>query len=448
MNKTHKILNHIYFLLIAGLAVAFADIRTLNDASLYLKVNSLFFADGLSGLFASGVPKISATIFSLIAILPAYIIFLFLQYGLKRANIVNAFLITLSCSSVLFSKPYTFFETTYIAQGVPVIIVVLRVCMTCFLEILLWGIWTYNLFKQGKLRKAFLLLLLFPAGIVAVFCLFDLAGIIKYADFAVIAVLFFFNISALKNLEVTSRIFGMIFYVLLVISLFTYSQQLLPEKKKIDFFESTYTALENKGQISYYDAREAEISPLILQRYGNKQINSEFLTYSLFKHQKSIVVLFPQGEIIDALKKENINYENVPQEMFSYKTVKSYTWFADSTLASYDTISSIVFNWYIPVLPLDSIYISIERKGSNNGFIMIMGYDNRRVPSFIAWENMTEYFKKNMKHEENREWHLLEKDCFIPPKTEELRFYINSSVGEEMYFRNLKIEVRRSEIRF
>ncbi len=387
--------------------------------------------------------------FSLIAILPAYIIFLILQHGLKRTNIVYALLITLSCSSVLFFNPYTFFEATYIAPGVPVVVVILRACTTYFLEILLWGIWTYSLFKQGQKIKALLLALLFPAGIAAVFCLFDLAGIIKYADFTVIVALFFFNVVALKKLNIFRNSPILIFYILITLSLFTYSQQLLPEKRKIIFFESTYIALQDKDQISYYDARHAEFSPLVLQRYGNKQINSEFLTYSLFKHHKSVVVLFPQGEIIDALKNKNINYENVPEDMFSYKTIETYTLFTDSTLSCYtDTTSSTIFNWYIPVQPSDSVYISIERKGSNNGFIMFMGYDNRRVPSFIAWENMTQYFKKTGKHEENLEWKILEKKIFIPSKTEELRIYINSNKDEEIYYRNLKVEIRRSEVKF
>jgi hypothetical protein len=356
---------------------------------------------------------------------------------------------------VLFFKPYTFFEATYIAQGVPVVVVALRACTTYFLEILLCGIWVYNLFKQGQKIEAVLLALLFSVGIVGVFCMFDLAGIIKYADFAIVAALFFFNIIALKNLNISPRAsqpFGksmLMLYIFMMLSLFTYSQQLMPEKRKIDFFESTYTALQDKDKISYYDARHAEISPLILKRYGNKQINSEFLTYSLFKHHKSVIILFPQGEIIDALKNKTTNYENVPEDMFSHKTIETHTLFTDSTLSCYtNTTSSDIFNWYIPALPLDSVSVSIERNGSNNGFIMFMGYDNRRVPTFVAWENMTEYFKKTGKHEEDLEWKVLEKRIFIPSKTEELRICINSTIGEEIYFRNLKVEVRRSEIKF
>jgi hypothetical protein len=245
-----------------------------------------------------------------------------------------------------------------------------------------------------------------------------------------------------------------IFYALLIASLFIFPQHLNPWKKKIEFFESTYAALKNKNKFSYYDARQTDIPEIILQRYGNKQINSEFLIYSLFKHNKPTIILFPQGEILDAFKQINGNPKKISNEIFSYKEVEKTIFFADSAFTTIRNSNedTVHFNVYIPVNPYDSVYIKAERKGDNNGFIMVMGYDNGRIPQFILWVNSTDYFKKNLKHEEDVVWEKLHVECFIPEKTEELRIYIMNGATrgyiDTISFRNLEVEIKKSDIKF
>ncbi|MDR1973815.1 MAG: hypothetical protein LBQ31_03965 [Bacteroidales bacterium] len=447
MQKVQKLFGHFYFLLLAGLAVVFADVRTINDALLYLKINALFFDNGLEEFFASGTPVISSVLFSVAALLPAYIVFLILQYGVKKTYLTVAFLATISCSAVLFGHPYTVFDVTHIAPNIYPQVVFLHVCTTYILEIILWCVWIYFLVKEKHYIKAFLLAVLFPVCISVVF---HYAG--GYADFIVVVGLLFFNIFAIKKVifERNSEKYTVVFYTLLVVGLFTFSQQLLPEKKKIEFFKSTYCALENREKLSYYDARQIDIPPIILQRYGNKQINVEFLTYSLFEYHKSTIIFFPQGEILDAF----IDFEakDFSPELFSYKKMESWTLFTDTTLFTDRNVrDSVPFNWYIPVSPFDSIYVSVERNGSNNGFIHLLGYDDRRVPQFVHWVNSTDYFKEHLRHDTVK-WEYLYMKCLIPEKTNEVRIYIRNSVLggdlDTMYFRNLKVEIKKSDIKF
>jgi hypothetical protein len=237
-----------------------------------------------------------------------------------------------------------------------------------------------------------------------------------------------------------------IFYCLLIAGLFIFPQHLNPQKKKIIFFESTYSTLENKDKFSYYDEREADIPPIILQRYGNKQINSEFLTYSLFEHHKPIVVLFPQSEIFDAFENYTRENANIEKEMFSYKEVESMAWYTDSILFTESRMRG--FNWYIPVNPSDSVCLLVERNGSRNGFVNLMGYDDRRIPQFVMWSNFNTYYDSA---NWDGKWEKLYINCLVPEKTKEIRIYIDNSVRggiDTICFRNLKVSIKRSGVKF
>ena len=452
------------------LAIIFADVRTINDAPLYLKINSLFFENGSYGLFDAGVPVISSIMFSIIAIFPVYAVFFILQHVIKKQYLVVTFLATIASSAVLFSNPYTFFQSTNISENTYSPVIFLYVLTTYILEIILWGALIYALIKKHRTKKTIITAVLFPVIIATVFFITNITGTMKYADFITVIWLFFFNLAAIPvvipeftnaanpSAESTASRSIFIFYALLIAGLFTFPQHLNPQKKKVKFFESIYFTLKDKNKFSYYDVRQANISPVILQRYGNKQINSEFLTYSLFKHHKSILVFFPRSEIFDAFtekKSQNMfqgSILKIEKDLFSYTEVESMTWFTDSALFTCRNIKdSLPFDHYIPVTPLDSVYISFERAGSNNGYVNLIGYDDSRIPQFIMWVNSTDYFKKYLKHD-TVEWEHLYINCFVPEKTHEIRIYIKNSVlnndVDSMYFRNLEVKIKRSNVRF
>jgi hypothetical protein len=457
------IINHLFFIFLACLAVIFADVRTINDAPLYLKINSLFFENGFKGLFAAETPVISSVMFSVIAILPVYIVFFILQHVIKKQYIVVAFLATITSSAVLFSNPYTFFQSTRISENTHSLVIFLYVLTTYILEIVLWGALIYTLIKKRRTKKTIITAILFPVIIATVFFITGITCTVRYADFITVIWLFFFNLVAIPAVipefadtanpsdksTISRNIF--IFYVLLIAGLFTFSQHLNSQTRKIKFFESISFTFKDNSKFSYHDARQADIPPVVLQRYGNKQINSEFLAYSLFRHHKSIVVFFPHGEIFKTFA-DILKNMTIEKDMFSYIKTENITWFTDSVLFTCRNIKdSLPFDRYIPVNPFDSVYISVERTGSNNGFINIAGYDNRRVPQFVAWVNSTDYFKEYLKHD-TVEWEYLYLNCLIPEKTNELRINIKNNIPynsvDTIYFRNLEVKIKRNNIWF
>jgi hypothetical protein len=340
------------------------------------------------------------------------------------------------------------------AEDISLPIIYLYIVTTYILEAILLGACVYTLIKKRKTVKAIIMAISLPAVITAIFFITYTTGAIKYADLITVVMLFFFNLVAIPVIFPTDtpvpstqnrNLF--IFGTLLLASLFVFAQQLNPQKKKIVFFESMYEILKNKENISYYDARQIDIPAVILQRYGNKQINSEFLTYSLFKHQKSIIIFFPQGEILDAFESDKTT--KMPQDMFLYKTIEKMEWLTDTVfLAERNIRDSLCYEKYIPVCAFDSIKVSFERNGSKNGFLHIIGFDDKRVPQFVLWRNYNEEYDSN---NWDGKWERMYLNCLIPDKTSEvqvfLKNFVRSDLVDTMYFRNLKVEIKRNDVK-